>query len=214
MWVLDLWSETEGPEESGSRTASSWRRRLASWTRTPRSHGFPTAWTPPGAAGGVDHLPAGRPPGLGGGLGAAGRVPPGASASGSSPSSRAATRMADPRHRNDPLDPPRAYVMPTRSRARCRAREPHRPRLGSSRLRPSARSSARRELRSLRSGRCDLLSYRPRRHPHCRLFAEQLGDASLEPFRERALTIEVDLVVRRGPLGESTQRCPRVTFRR
>jgi hypothetical protein len=49
--------------------------------------------------------------------------------------------------------PPRAYVMPTHSRARCRAREPHRPRLGSSRLRPSALSSARREFRSLRSGR-------------------------------------------------------------
>jgi hypothetical protein len=49
--------------------------------------------------------------------------------------------------------PPRAYVMPTHSRARCRAREPHRPRLGSSRLRPSSLSSARREFRSLRSGR-------------------------------------------------------------
>ena len=49
--------------------------------------------------------------------------------------------------------PPRAYVMPTHARARCRAREPHRPRLGSSRLRPSALSSARREFRSMRSGR-------------------------------------------------------------
>src|SRR4030095_5350075 len=59
----------------------------------------------------------------------------------------------------------------------------------------------------------DLLSHRPRRHPHCRLFAEQLGDASLEPFRERTLTIKVDLVVRGGPLGETMQRRPRVTFR-
>jgi hypothetical protein len=50
----------------------------------------------------------------------------------------------------------------------------------------------------------DLLRHGSRRHPHCRLLAEQLGDASLEPFRQRALTIEVDLVVRRGPLGEST----------
>jgi hypothetical protein len=47
----------------------------------------------------------------------------------------------------------RAYVMPTHARARRRAREPHRPRLGSSRPRPSAPSSARREFRSLRSGR-------------------------------------------------------------
>jgi hypothetical protein len=69
--VLDLWSETEEPEEEwfeeGQLQASlthcgpscsaatagpptwpgCWQRRLASWTRTPRSHGFPTAWTPP-----------------------------------------------------------------------------------------------------------------------------------------------------------------------
>jgi hypothetical protein len=70
--VLDLWSETEEPEEEewfedgqllasltplraellrGDRRVAyrpgCWRHRLASWTWTPRSHGFPTAWTPP-----------------------------------------------------------------------------------------------------------------------------------------------------------------------
>ena len=40
--------------------------------------------------------------------------------------------------------------------------------------------------RATHSGSAATPSHRPRRHPHCRLFAEQLGDASLEPFRERA----------------------------
>ncbi len=60
----------------------------------------------------------------------------------------------------------------------------------------------------------DLLSHRPRRHPHCRLFAEQLGDASLEPFRERALTIEVDLVVRELGLDRLVDSRQRLTRRR
>jgi hypothetical protein len=58
----------------------------------------------------------------------------------------------------------------------------------------------------------DLLSHRPGRHPDRRLFAEQRGDTSLEPFRERALAVAVSLLVRRRSLSESTQRRPRVTL--
>jgi hypothetical protein len=58
----------------------------------------------------------------------------------------------------------------------------------------------------------NLLSHRPGRHPHRRFFAKQCGDPSLQPFRERALPVAVNLLVRRRSLRQSTQCCPRVTF--
>jgi hypothetical protein len=53
---------------------------------------------------------------------------------------------------------------------------------------------------------CNLLSHGSGGHPHRRLFAEQVRDASLEPFRERALAVAVGLLVRRRSLGKRVQR--------